>query len=279
MKKILLKLLPKIIGTQINALSIWSKRAAARKAFLVFCTPRGGRVKENQEEFLNTAKDKKVVISDSVEIQTYKWEGSGPTILLIHGWESNSHRWYKLVEALQKESYTIVAFDAPAHGNSSGKILNVPLYTQCVQEVSNHYMPKVHIGHSIGGLTTVYHYYKHQPAHIEKLVILGAAAQLAIIMKDYQRLLGMKNVVMKALDHLIKERFGFTIDEFSGFAYAQKINIPGLIIHDKYDQITPVEASRGIHKNWKNSTYIETTGLGHSLYQDKVRNDIINYLK
>ena len=131
MKKILIKLLPKILGTHINALSIWSKRAAARRAFLVFCTPRGGRIKENQKELLDAAKDKIITISDAVKIQTYKWEGTGPTILLIHGWESNSHRWYKLIEALQKESYTIIAFDAPAHGNSSGKILNVPLYSMC----------------------------------------------------------------------------------------------------------------------------------------------------
>jgi pimeloyl-ACP methyl ester carboxylesterase len=279
LKKFLLKLLPKIIGTQINALSIWSKKAAARKAFLVFCTPRGGRIKEVQKDFLEVARDKKITISDTIKVQTYLWQGSGPTILLIHGWESNTHRWYKLIEALQKESYNIIAFDAPAHGNSTGKILNVPLYTQCVQAVSMHYQPEAHIGHSIGGLTTVYHYYKHQPEHLKKLIILGAASELAVIMKDYQGLLGMKNGVMRALDSLIKERFGFTIEEFSGFSFAQKIDIPGLIIHDKYDQITPVAASRGIHKNWKNSTYIETTGLGHSLYQDKVRNHILNYLK
>lgn len=278
MKKFLTKVLPKIIGAQINTISIWSKRAAARKAFLVFCTPRGGRIKEHQQELLENAKDKQIKISEEVMVQTYLWKGSGPTILLIHGWESNSHRWFKLIEELQKKEYNIVAFDAPAHGNSTGKILNVPLYTQCVQAVSNTYKPIAHIGHSIGGLTTVYHYYKHQPEHVHKLIILGAASELAVIMKDYQGLLGMKNGVMRGLDALIKERFGFAIDEFSGFNFAQKIDVPGLIIHDKYDNITPVAASRGIHKNWKNSTYIETTGLGHSLYQDEVRSHILNYL-
>lgn len=279
MKKILIKLLPKIIGSQINAISIWSKRTAARKAFLVFCTPRGGKVKEDQKDFLNSAKDQQLVINESVTVQTYKWQGSGPTVLLIHGWESNAHRWFKLIEELQKENYNIVAFDAPAHGNSTGKILNVPLYTECVQSVSTHYQPTIHIGHSIGGLTTVFHYYKHQPSHIKKLVILGTASEFSLIMKDYQRLLGMKNSVMKALDQLIKERFGFAINEFSGFAFARAIKVPGLIIHDKLDHITPVEASRGIHKNWENSTYIETSGLGHSLYQDEVRNHIIKYIK
>jgi pimeloyl-ACP methyl ester carboxylesterase len=279
LKKIIARLLPKIIGTQINTISIWSKRAAARKAFLVFCTPRGGRIKEDQKEFLESAKDQRIKVNDAVTVQTYRWEGSGPTVLLIHGWESNAHRWFKLVEELQRKNYTVIAFDAPGHGNSTGKLLNVPLYTESVELVSNLYKPEVHIGHSIGGLTNVYHYYKHTPEHIKKLVILGAASDLAVIMKDYQRLLGMKNRVMTALDQLIQQRFGFSIDEFSGYAFAKAIDVPGLIIHDQYDKITPVAASRGIHKNWKNSTYIETTGLGHSLYQDEVRNHILKFIE
>ena len=251
---------------------------AARKAFLIFCTPRGGRIKDFQKELLDPAKDKTFQLNPSTTIQSYHWPGSGPTVLLIHGWESNSHRWWKLIDELKEAQYNIVAFDAPAHGNSSGKILNVPLYTAGLDMISQHYKPSIHIGHSIGGLTNVYHYYKHQPAHVQKLVILGAASELTEIMKDYQSILGMQNRVMSGLNELVQERFGFSIREFSGYAFAKAISIPGLIIHDKLDKITPVAASRGIHKNWKNSTYIETTGLGHSLYQDKVRKEILNYI-
>ena len=257
---------------------MWSKQVAAKKAFLVFCTPRGGGIKPHQHDALNAVKDQRVEIEENLTIQTYHWMGSGPTILLIHGWESNSHRWLDLVTRLQKSDYNVVAFDAPAHGNSTGKILNVPVYAQAAQVVSEIYKPSIHIGHSIGGLTTIYHYYKHQPIHVKKLVILGSPSGLSVIMKDYQRLLGMKNAVMNGLDSLIKTRFGFNIDEFSGFTFAKAISIPGLIIHDKYDQITPVESGRGIHENWENSIYIETSGLGHSLYQEKVREHILKFI-
>lgn len=257
---------------------MWSTKMAAQRAFLIFCTPRSGRVKEDQKPYLDTAKDLQLTVNNTVTVQTYRWEGSGPTVLLIHGWESNAHRWHMLIKELQKQDYNIIAFDAPGHGNSSGKILNVPLYTDSLEVVSQHYQPTYHIGHSIGGLTTVYHYHKHQPAYIKKLVILGAAAQLSEIMEDYQNILGMKNKVMRGLDALIQQRFGFSFHEFSGYAFARSIKVPGLIIHDTYDKITPVEASRGIHKNWKDSTYIETSGLGHSLYQDEVRQHIITFL-
>jgi len=260
-------------------MSLWSKKAAARKAFLVFCTPRGGRIKEGQKAFLNAAKEKQLKVNDTVTVQTYHWKGKGPTVLLIHGWESNAHRWWRLIEVLQKHQYNIITFDAPAHGNSSGKILNVPLYTESLEIVSQHYKPSFHIGHSVGALTTIFHYYKHQPEYIKKLVSLGAPSELSEIMKDYQAILSMKNIVMKGIDQLVQQRFGFSIDEFSGYTFAKSIDVPGLIIHDIYDKITPVEASRGIHENWKNSIYIETSGLGHSLYQDEVRNHIIEFIK
>ena len=279
MKKLLIKILPKILGAQINVMSLWSKKAAARKAFHIFCTPRAGRVKEDQIAFLNAAKDLQIRVNDTVNVQTYKWEGTGPTVLLIHGWESNAHRWWRLIEVLQKLDYNIISFDAPAHGNSTGKILNVPLYTESLEMVTQHYQPAIHIGHSVGGLTTIFHYYKHQPAHIKKLVVLGAPSELSEIMKDYQRILSMNTTVMKGLDLLIQKRFGFSIDDFSGYQFAKSITIPGLIIHDTYDNVTPVEASRGIHKNWKKSTYIETSGLGHSLYQDEVRNHIVKFIQ
>ena len=252
---------------------------AARKAFLVFCTPRKGRIKEDQKSFLNAAKDQRLKINDTVTVQTYRWEGSGPTVLLVHGWESNAHRWWRLIELLQEHRYNIISFDAPAHGDSTGKILNVPLYTEALEKVTQQYQPYAHIGHSVGGLTTIFHYYKYQPKHIKKMVSLAAPADLAEIMKDFQNILSMNNRVMKGIDELVQQRFGFSVNEFSGYSFAKSIDVPGLIIHDTYDKITPVKASRGVHENWKDSKYIETSGLGHSLYQNEVRNHIIEFIK
>ena len=272
------KLLPKLIGKYINTLSLFSKRRAAEKAFDIFCTVRRGRIKEDQKEFLFPAKDTQLVV-DGNPVQTYHWYGTGAKVLLIHGWESNTHRWWKLIADLQQLDYDIYAFDAPAHGASSGTLLNVPLYTKALEAVTSHYKPDYHIAHSIGGLTAIYHYHTHKPKHVSKMVTLGAASELSEIMVDYQHILGLSNKVMHALEHHLERNYGFTFKQFSGAAFAKSITVPGLIIHDKDDTITPVAASRAIHNNWKNSNYIETTGLGHSLYQDEIRQAILKFLK
>lgn len=278
MKKILQKILPKVIGTQINLLSFWNKEAAAKKAFLIFSLPRAGRTNPEQQEYLNSSHQEKISIDKKLTVQTYRWEGKGKTVLLIHGWESNAHRWWKLIDQLRERDYNIIAFDAPAHGSSSGRIFNVPLYTKSLEVITQHFKPEIHIGHSLGGMTNIYHFHKHSPEHIQKMVVLGAPSELSEIMTDYQNLLGMSDRVMHSLDVYIHERYGFTFDTFSGSAFAKAITVPGLIIHDKLDSIAPVSSSRAFHKNWKKSTYIETEGFGHSLYQDEVRQAIIDFI-
>ena len=53
---------------------------------------------------------------------TYRWLGKKETILLAHGWESNSFRWKDLIVKLDTAlDYNVIALDAPAHGRSSGE--------------------------------------------------------------------------------------------------------------------------------------------------------------
>ncbi|RMB61101.1 alpha/beta hydrolase [Dokdonia sinensis] len=277
MKKYFKKALPKIIGTAINIQSIYNPKKAALRAFLIFSAPRLGRVQENQIPFLETGKDNRLK-SEKLDIQGYAWRGKGKTVLLIHGWESNTHRWFKLVEDLQKQDYNIVAIDAPAQGYSSGKILNVPKYAQAIEMAVQNYNPEIIIGHSLGALSVIFHNYTYNPEQVKKFVLLGSASELNEIMIDYKGILGLNDKVMRYLEKLVVDTFGYNFKEFSGAAFAKAIKSPTLIIHDKYDSITPVKASQNIHKNIEHSTYVETEGFGHSLYQDAIRERILEFI-
>ena len=161
MKKVIGKLIPRIIGSYFNIASLITPKKMAAKAFILFCTPRKGQVSPKQKEFLENAKDLIIEVENN-SIQTYKWKGSGSTILLMHGWESNTFRWRNFIPLLQKENYNIIAMDAPAHGNSSGTQFNIPLYTTCAQKIINTYSPTFIIGHSLGGMTLLYNLFKHR---------------------------------------------------------------------------------------------------------------------
>lgn len=279
MKKVFQKLLPKLIGTKLNVTSLFNSKKAALQAFIIFCAPRRGKVLPEQEAYLNDAK-LEVLKHEERTLQSYRWKGTGKKVLLIHGWESNTHRWHLLITELREKGYDIYAIDAPAHGNSSGKILNVPRYAAAIETAVKAYNPEMIIGHSIGALATIFYQHTYDsPEYLKKLVLLGAASELNDIMQDYKNILGLNTRMMKALEDLVIDRFGYNFKSFSGAAFAKSIQIPTLLIHDKLDKITPVEASRSIHKNIPTSTYIETEGFGHSLYQDSVRTSILKFIE
>ncbi|NAS32412.1 alpha/beta fold hydrolase [Flavobacteriaceae bacterium R38] len=277
MKKVISRYLPIIIGKYINTLSIIAPKKAMLKAAHIFSTPRKGNVQEHQYEFLEKAKATSFTY-ENYTIQTYQWHGNGKTILLAHGWESNSFRWRKLIKELQKKDFNIIAIDAPAHGNSSGTSFNVPLYTECVEKTFEKFSPEIIIGHSLGGMTAIYHQYKYSNPLVKKIVVLAPPSELSRIMKDYQKILNLDTKILKNLERHYKNRFGFNFDEFSVAEFSKTLKQPGLIIHDETDNITPMIESETIHKNWKASAMIKTNGFDHSLQDKNVYNYILDFL-
>ncbi len=280
MKKLLKKTIPILIGKQLEFVSFFSPKKAHNMAFRLFCKPLKGKASPEQQEFLGDAKDL-IVHVENIEIQTYRWEGNPnkETIILVHGWESNSHRWKTIIPTFLNKGYNIVALDAPAQGNSSGTILNVPLYTECLEAVIKVHQPDIVIGHSVGGMTTIFHQYKYPNPSIKKLAVLGPPSELSLIMKGFQSTLKLSDRFMHSLNQFFKDRFGFFYHEFSIAAFAADIQQDGLIIHDRLDRIAPFAASKAIHKNWKNSKLIATKGFGHSLYHPDVNATLLEFIE
>jgi pimeloyl-ACP methyl ester carboxylesterase len=276
-KKIVNKYLPKIIGLRLSSLYLVNPDKALLKAYELFSSPRKGKVRPEQEVFLNKAKST-AIEHDSKTIQTYHWKGSGKTVILIHGWDSNTHRWKDLIEDLQKKDFNIVAFDAPAHGYSEGKLLNVLIYSKCLDQLLSLYQPEIVIGHSVGAMTVVYNQYLKHSIHVEKLVLLGAPSEMSEIMSDYKRVLNLNVKFMSSLEAFFKEKFSYTFSEFSIAEFAKGVQKDTLIIHDRYDKVAPVEAAKSIHKNLKDSILKITEGAGHSLNKSEIRDDILKFL-
>jgi len=278
MNKILYRTLALSYGAYFNGLARFSKNLAAEKAFQLFSTPRKGRVLPHQEQFLKDALDKMVPIN-GWGVQTYHWSGTKETVLLLHGWESNVFRWRNLIEKLREEEFNIIAFDAPGHGYSQGNRLNLANYSESAQQLIEMHNPKHIIGHSMGGLTMLYDQHKNPDSSIEKIVALGAPAELSELLEHYQKLLKFDDRVLKGLDNYFYEHYDYRIKDISTPTYAQGITKSGLIFHDELDPITPFSASVRLHENWKNSQFIKTTGLGHSLHQEEVNRKILDFLK
>lgn len=266
-------LLVKLIGSYFNVLSYFSKSFAANKALLLFSTPRKGKITKRHKPFLDTA-TKEQLKYEAYAIMTYKWGGSKKTILLVHGWESNSARWKRLIISLKAKNYNIIALDAPAHGESGSAVFNALLYAEFINVVAKKHHPEIIIGHSVGGMASVFFQHKYHFQNIKKIVLLGAPSEFVGVFNRYTTMMRYNQKVTQHLNAMIVERFGGTPDSFSTAKYLEAIDSHGLIIHDKEDQIIPYDDALLIKNSFKNSKLITTKGFGHSLNN----NTVINYI-
>jgi predicted alpha/beta hydrolase family esterase len=278
MQKIKKFIITKSVGFYINALSFWNPKKATLLAYQLFSNPRDGRLsKDNLPVVLQDAETQTVHLGDD-HFQIYTWKGSETVTLLVHGWESNASRWEKLLPHLKATGNTIVAIDAPAHGLSSGDEFNVPQYARFIDTVVKMYRPKHIIGHSIGGISSVYYQHYYNDHGIEKMVLLGAPSDFKILMTNYVSLLWLNNNVQDFLFNNIKEKFQIDVEAFSGRLFLKNTKIKGIIAHDLADDVVAFSEAQKLAEAWKGAEFIQTSGLGHSMHDEDLYVKITAFL-
>jgi pimeloyl-ACP methyl ester carboxylesterase len=272
------KFLLNVLRIRLNLLAFFSKRRAGHLAYNIFTTPRKGGLRAQDLEFLKTAQWAHTLLR-GLKIQYYIWENTGPTVLMAHGWESNSARWKRLIKRLLKAGYRVVALDAPAHGGSGSPQFSAVLYGEFIGVMVDLLHPDCAVGHSGGGLAIGYHLENRPDTSLKKAAILGAPSTLRGILDRYTIGAGISEAARQGLDDAILEKFGKPVEYFSLEDYAEKFRIPGLIIHDEGDATAPIEEAERLHGRWKNAQLVRTQGLGHSLQGEKVFEAVLNFLQ
>ncbi|MFT5847937.1 MAG: pimeloyl-ACP methyl ester carboxylesterase [Psychroserpens sp.] len=271
------QLVVKTIGGFINTISLFSSKRASKMALQLFSKPRRIKLKETENDFLMTAFIEDVNY-EHLNIMTYRWLGKKETILLAHGWESNSFRWKPLIEQLKKLDYNIVALDAPAHGRTSGKLFNAILYSECINVVAQKFNANIIIGHSVGGMATAFCKNKYDLPSVNKLILLGAPSNFVGVFSRYVDMMGYNQRVSQAMNELVRDRFNEEPEHFNAARFLENMTAEGLLIHDKNDRIIPYSDAEDFKNYYKNATLISTEGFGHGLRHEDVNNHIIDFV-
>ncbi|HEY4617042.1 MAG TPA: alpha/beta fold hydrolase [Flavobacterium sp.] len=278
MKKLIYFFYTKSVGLYINFLSFVYPEKATQLAYSLFSEPRDGRLTKTSLPKILQETQSETYQHNGHHFQSYTWKGNDTVILLVHGWESNASRWENILPYLQKSGSTIIAIDAPAHGLSSGKEFNIPQYAEFIHVLFEKYNPNYLIGHSLGAKTCLYYQSVYQNSDLEKMVILGSPSDFSIILNNYITLLSLNSIVSAGLAKHYLKSFNLKLEHFSGKLFASKIKTKGFIAHDTEDTVVLFEEGKKIAGSWKNSIFIETTGLGHSLHDDELYKKIARFL-
>lgn len=272
------KLLTKTIGASLNTLAHVAPKKTARLGFELFCRPIRLQINPTQRAFFNTAKQD-VIRFNGNDIHCYRWGNGEKKVLMLHGWQSHTYRWKPYIEIL-KDEYSVYSIDAPGHGLSGGKLLNVPLYSEVIEDqLARIGSVDAVITHSLGAFSALYTAYRNPDIPVNKIVALASPGEAQEFFDFFRNTLSLSTKTTQLVAEHFQQIFQKTPDYFSAPAFAAAVKIPGLIIHDEDDPETPFYHAERIHKAWKNSRLIKTKGFGHNLRSSDVIKDVVNFVK
>ncbi len=271
------KFIAKSIGKYLNLLSLIAPSYTAKITLEIFAKVRKGKIdKDKTFPILEEGKQNRFHCNGH-EIQRYHWKGSGKKVLLLHGWESNTHRWRNLIRSLKTKDFDIHAIDAPAHGYSSGTYHYLTNYAAAAKKMIEEYDIEIIVGHSMGGMAMLFAKSIKPLKTVKQLVSVGAPTDFSLIVAGYQNTIGFNKRVYRLLDQLIEKEIKVEIKEFSTSKFTYENLGELLILHDRLDPTIPLWQAERIQKNVGGKLFI-TEGFGHSMHQKEVCQKIMEFL-
>jgi hypothetical protein len=217
------------------------------------------------------------------QVATYSW-GDGPeVVLLVHGWRSRASRFASLVRALESPGRTIVAFDAPANGDSTGDRVTILEYAQVIARLAARYGGfDTIVGHSFGVLSTFLAVRDGVPtARIVGIAGMHDATQLV---DEFCRRAGLTGRAKAGLRSRIERRtFPRVADPWRRFVAEldpADIRTSVLLVHDRSDPEVDVGQAELIAEAHNGPVRVTLTdGLGHHriLRDDAVLAEVVAF--
>jgi pimeloyl-ACP methyl ester carboxylesterase len=243
-----------------RALSLLAPSAAARLAERLFLTPPRPRRPAAEIDLLATARARPMRVG-SRRLEMWTW-GSGPSVLLVHGWGGRGAQLGALVEPLVTRGFSVVTFDAPGHGAADAGEVTIPEMVAAIRQVAAASGPLAGlIAHSMGAACAALAFY--EGLEVGAAVFVGPAADLVDPASRFTETLGFSRLVGEAMRQRIERRVGRPWSAFDVAALAPALRAPLLVVHDRGDAEVPWQHGLVIARAWPGAELLLTDGLGH----------------
>jgi pimeloyl-ACP methyl ester carboxylesterase len=255
---------PRVIATgrMLRAVGRIAPRTGARVAEALFVKTARPTPRPPEARYLATARRGHLRVHGQ-RIATYAWgPADGPLVILTHGWQSHAGRFTPMAKALVAEGYRTVAFDGPGHGASSGWRATMPEFARTIRAVVDAHGPAhAAIGHSLGGAATLFALSHGLPAG--RGVTIAAPADVTRWVTRFREVFRLSDRVYRHMQANMERRVKVRWDDLDLSAAAQRVTVPGLVVHDEDDPDVPLADATTLVAAWPGAALHRTTGLGH----------------
>ncbi|RXM46241.1 alpha/beta fold hydrolase [Flavobacterium sp. YO12] len=255
--------IPQFIIVSCKICSLISSKLVTSYAAKLFTTPIKHKVPKREFEMDKKSIQNLIYVPEiNKSVVTYEYGKSDRKILLVHGWSGRGTQLFKIADELLENDYSVVSFDAPAHGKSKGNTTIMSEFIASILEIEKQYGPfEFAIGHSLGGMSVLNSI--KDGLKVKKAIVIGSGDIVQDILDDFVAKLGLKQAISERLREFFENKYQVKMDNFSAYRAAQKVKIPVLVIHDNDDPEVPPKAGIHIHQNLENGELFLTDGLGH----------------
>jgi hypothetical protein len=198
----------------------------------------------------------------AIRLAAWRW-GQGPAVLLVHGWEGRGSQLGAFVEPLVAVGLSVIAFDAPAHGDSPRHRAYLTDVADAAAGVAAASGP-VHatISHSFGAAAVLL---AHRRGGLDapRNVMIAPNALLADGVGRFARALGLDEIERAGFEARVGASAGVPLEALRPEALVGRRDAALLVVHDRDDREVPFAQGEALATVWPGAQLRATAGLGH----------------
>ncbi|WP_217200717.1 alpha/beta hydrolase [Streptomyces buecherae] len=256
-----------VASTTLNVVSRVSGRLAGAGAFRLFHMPFArSKLRGLERDLFATATVEHLAV-DSGRAVTYRWGDGARPVLLVHGWQSRGSRLSEFVPGLLERGYSVITFDAPGHGDATGRSTTILDYRAIVTALHDRYGTfEGLVAHSLGVLGSFYAL--HHGVRAERIVTVSGVCDFDFLIEEFSSELRLRDQLTERLrDQVDRRLFPDVPSERTPFSVTHavaSVHAPLLVVHDEGDTRIDVSQGRRIAAAFgERAQLITTRDLGH----------------
>ncbi|MGD0438016.1 MAG: alpha/beta fold hydrolase [Bryobacteraceae bacterium] len=187
--------------------------------------------------------------------------GTGPLVMLVHGWDGEAADLKAFVPGLLNAGYRVIAPDLPGHGFSEGALASIPACADALVALQRQF-GNLHaaVAHSIGCPITILAASKGLA--VETLALLAAPARYVDYAREFAKQTRLDSRQAELPIAALKN-MGVDVESLSLPTIAPGLRQRALFIHSADDRVVPMADGLETAGAWPRSRLLQVDGLGH----------------